>query len=50
MMGMDCANMMSGPGGVIMMIGMAVFWLLLIAVLILAAAALLKYMRTNERP
>lgn len=46
-MDMDHGSMMSGPGGTMMMIGMGLFWLLLIAVLILAAAALLKYLRSK---
>ena len=49
MMSMDCENMMSGPGGMLMMIAMGLFWVLLLAVLLLAAAALLKYLRSGRK-
>lgn len=48
-MQMNCAQMMSGPGGTIMMIGMALLWLLIVAVLVLGAAALLKYLRSGPK-
>lgn len=37
--------MMDGMGG--MMWGMGLLWLVLVAVLVLAAAALVKYLRSN---
>jgi hypothetical protein len=39
---------MIGSGGMAVMIGMWVTWLLTIAVLVLGIAALLKYLRTNR--
>ena len=42
---MNCAGMMGGPGGALMMGGMAVEWLLLLALEILGIAALVKYLR-----
>lgn len=48
MMQMDCANMMSGAGGIMMMAGMGLLWLLLLAVLLLATAALVKYLRSGR--
>ena len=39
--------MMSECGGTAMMIGMGVVWLLLVAVLVLGAAALIKYLRSG---
>ena len=48
MMDVDCANMMSGPGGTMMMVGMGLLWLLIVAVLLLAAAALVKYLRSGS--
>jgi hypothetical protein len=38
--------MMDGMGG--MMLGMGLLWLLLIFVLVLAAAALVKYLRSDR--
>ena len=49
MMQMDCAQMMGGTGGTMMMIAMGLVWLLIIGVLILAAAALVKYLRSGPR-
>lgn len=49
MMQMDCAQMMAGAGGTMMMVGMGSVWLLIAAVLILAAAALVKYLRSGPR-
>lgn len=46
---MDCGNMMDGPGGMIMMVGMGLVWLLIIGALLLAIAALLKYLRSGPR-
>jgi len=40
--------MMSGMGGM-MMFGMGLLWLLVIVVLVLAAAALIKYLRSDRR-
>jgi hypothetical protein len=39
--------MMQGMGS--MMAGMGLVWLLVIVVLVLAAAALIKYLRSNRR-
>jgi len=39
-------RMMDGMGG--MMLGMGLLWLLLIVVLVLAAAALVKYLRSDR--
>ena len=49
MMQMDCAQMMGGSGGTAMMIAMGLVWLLIVGVLILASAALLKYLRSGSR-
>ena len=49
MMQMDCANMMGGAGGTMMMVGLGLFWLLLIAALLLAVAALVKYLRSGPK-
>ena len=49
MMQMDCAQMMGGPGGTVMMIGMAVIWILIIAVLVLGVGALVKYLRSGPK-
>lgn len=49
MMNMDCADMMSGAGGTMMMVGMGLLWLLVLAVLLLAAAALIKYLRSPPK-
>lgn len=49
MMQMDCAQMMSGPGGAAMMIAMALIWILIIALLVLGVAALLKYLRSGSK-
>lgn len=48
-MEMDCAQMMSGPGGTVMMIAMSLIWILIIALLILGVAALLKYLRSGPK-
>ena len=44
----NCMEMMSG-GSRLMMIGMGLIWLLVIIVLVLAAAALVKYLRSGPR-
>ena len=49
MMQMDCAQMMGGAGGTIMMVGMGLVWLLIIALLVLGVAALLKYLRSGAK-
>lgn len=49
MMQMDCAQMMGGTGSTMMMIAMGLVWLLIVGVLILAAAALVKYLRSGPR-
>lgn len=41
-------SMMGGMGGGVMMVGMAVQWLLFVAVAVLAIAALLKYLRATQ--
>ncbi|MBA3525847.1 MAG: hypothetical protein H0T82_02850 [Sphingomonas sp.] len=46
MMPMDCNQM---TGGMAMMIAMGLVWLLIVAVLILATAALVKYLRSGPR-
>ena len=38
---------MGGAGGTAMMIGMALIWLLIVALLVLGIAALLKYLRSG---
>ena len=48
-MQMDCAQMMDGPGGTVMMIGMALIWILIIALLVLGVAALVKYLRSGAK-
>ena len=48
MMQMNCDQMMGGAAGTAMMIGMAVIWLLLIALLALGVAALVKYLRSSR--
>lgn len=48
MMQMDCAEMMGGAGGTIMMVGMGLVWLLIIALLVLGVAALIKYLRSGR--
>lgn len=47
---MDCPMMMDGWGGPWMMVGAGLAWLLVIAVLVLAIAALLKYLRSDRLP
>src|SRR3546814_13303385 len=44
----NCMEMMSGGGG-LMMIGMGLIWLLVIVVHVIAAAALVKYLRSGPR-
>lgn len=46
-MPMNCAMMM-GDGGGWMMIGMGAIWLLVVIVLLLAIAALVKYLRSGR--
>lgn len=46
-MRMNCPMMM-GDGGGMMMIGMGLVWLLTIVVLLLAIAALVKYLRSGR--
>jgi len=48
-MNMNCMEMMAGRGGGLMMIGMGLIWVLILAVLLLAAAALIKYLRSGPR-
>lgn len=48
-MDMNCMAMMTGRGGGLMMVGMGLVWLLGVAVLLLAAAALIKYLRSGPR-
>ena len=48
-MQMNGDQMMSGTGGTVMMIAMGLVWLLIVGVLILAAAALVKYLRSGSR-
>lgn len=43
---MNCATMI---GGSTMMIGMGLLWLLIIGALLLAIAALVKYLRSGSR-
>jgi hypothetical protein len=45
---MNCLQMMGGGSG-LAMAGVAVVWLLIIAVLLLAIAALVKYLRSGPR-
>lgn len=47
MMQMNCDHMTSGAGGTAMMIGMGVIWLLVVLLLVLGAAALVKYLRSG---
>ena len=49
MMQMDDGHMMDGGGGMAMMIGMGVIWLLLAALLVLSIAALIKYLRSGPK-
>jgi hypothetical protein len=49
MMSYGCP-MMGGGGGALMMIGMGIVWLLTLAILVLGIAALVKYLRTPNRP
>ena len=49
MMQMNCAQMMGGTGGTAMMIGMALVWILLAALLVLGIAALVKYLRSGRK-
>lgn len=49
MMLMDCAEIMGGARGSMMMVTMGLVSLLLIAVLLLAAAALVKYLRSGPK-
>ena len=49
MMQMDCAQMMDGPGGTVMMIAMALIWILILALLVLGVAALVKYLRSSPK-
>lgn len=46
-MQMNCPMMM-GEGGGLMMVGMGLVWLLTIIVLLLAIAALVKYLRSGR--
>ncbi|CAN7656229.1 hypothetical protein LJR225_005196 [Phenylobacterium sp. LjRoot225] len=46
---MNCGAMMSGSGGMLMMGGMAVEWLILLVLEVLAIAALIKYLRSPGR-
>ena len=48
MIQMDCAQMMGGAGGTVMMIAMGLIWILVIALLVLGVAALVKYLRSNR--
>lgn len=47
-MSMNCPEMMGG-GSMTMMIGMGLVWLLIIVALLLAIAALVKYLRSGPR-
>lgn len=49
MMQMNGDHMMSGGGGTLMMIGMAIIWILIVALLVLGVAALVKYLRSGPR-
>lgn len=42
--------MMGGAGGAWMMLGMGIIWLLTIVLLVLGIAALIKYLRADDRP
>lgn len=46
-MQMNCPMMM-GEGSSLMMIGMGLVWLLIVIVLLLAVAALVKYLRSGR--
>lgn len=46
---MNCAQMMAGPGGTVMTIGMVLIWILIVALLLLGVAALVKYLRTGTK-
>lgn len=48
MMQMDCGHMLGGTGGTAMMIAWGVSWLLIVIVLLLSAAALIKYLRSGR--
>ena len=45
-MQMNCPMMMGHGGGWMMMIGMGLVWLLIVIALLLAIAALVKYLRS----
>lgn len=45
---MDCMTMMGGAGGTLMMIAMGLVWLLIVVALLLAIAALAKYLRSGR--
>ena len=47
---MNCPMMMNGWGGPWMMIGAGLVWVLTIAVLLIAIAALIKYLRSGPTP
>ena len=49
MMQMDCTEMMGSTEGTAMMVAMGLVWLLIVGVLILALAALVKYLRSGSR-
>lgn len=49
MMHGNCMEMMSGGFGWPMMIGAGLVWLLIVVVLVLLAAALVKYLRSGPR-
>jgi hypothetical protein len=40
--------MMSGSGGIAMMIAMGLIWILIVAALLLSIAALVKYLRSTH--
>lgn len=44
-MPINCAGMMGGPMGGVMMLASAVLWLLVVAFVVLGIMALLKYLR-----
>lgn len=45
----NCWQFLSGNGMGWMMAGAGVFWLIVLTLLILATAALIKYLRSDER-
>lgn len=47
MMQMDDSQMMDGGGGMAMMVGMGLIWLLIAALLVLGIAALIKNLRSG---